>query len=158
MEPRLVEWLEASIYFLPHIVFRLFALSIVFAFLGYYSVGVVGLIAVVALCLALPVFLNLDCANDNNDTRVNALLSLVLALIAPVSFESCIPSHRTIMKRTITSTTTILLIVLTAIRILPLLVDPETLVTLRGFCHLNFRNPSGVNLDISGNNVFMGLG
>ena len=150
-----MEWLEASIYFLPHIVFRLFALSIVFAFLGYYSVGVVALIAMVALCLAMPVILNLDCANDN---RVNALLSLVLALIAPVSFESCIPSHRTIMKRTITSTTTILLIVLTAIRILPLLVDPETLVTIRGFCHLDFRNPSGVNLKNSGNNVCMGLG
>ena len=153
-----MEWLEASIYFLPHIVFRLFALSIVFAFLGYYSVGVVGLIAMVALCLGMPMILNLDCANDNNDTRVNALLSLVLALIAPVSFESFIPSHRTIMKRTITSTTTILLIVLTAIRILPLLVDPETLVTIRSFCHLNFRNPSGVNLKNSGKNVFMGLG
>ena len=153
-----MEWLRASIYFLPHIVFRLFALSIVFAFLGYYSVGVVGLIAMVALCLAMPVILNLDCANDNNDTRVNALLSLVLALIAPVSFESCIPSHRTIMKRTITSTTIILLVVLTAIRILPLLVDPETLVTIRSFCHLNFRNPSGVNLKNSGKNVFMGLG
>ena len=150
-----MEWLEASIYFLPHIVFRLFALSIVFAFLGYYSVGVVALIAMVALCLAMPVILNLDCANDN---RVNALLSLVLALIAPVSFESCIPSHRTIMKRTITSTTTILLVALTAIRILPLLVDPETLVTIRGFCHLNFRNPTGVNLKNCGNNVFMGLG
>ena len=150
-----MEWLEASIYFLPHIVFRLFALSIVFAFLGYYSVGVVALIAMVALCLAMPVILNLDCANDN---RVNALLSLVLALIAPVSFESCIPSHRTIMKRTITSSTAILLVVLTAIRILPLLVDPETLVTIRGFCHLNFRNPSGVNLKNSGNNVCMGLG
>ena len=150
-----MEWLKASIYFLPHIVFRLFALSIVFAFLGYYSVGVVALIAMVALCLAMPVILNLDCANDN---RVNALLSLVLALIAPVSFESCIPSHRTIMKRTITSTTTILLVALTAIRILPLLVDPETLVTIRGFCHLDFRNPSGVNLKNSGNNVCMGLG
>ena len=150
-----MEWLEASIYFLPHIVFRLFALSIVFAFLGYYSVGVVALIAMVALCLAMPVILNLDCANDN---RVNALLSLVLALIAPVSFESCIPSHRTIMKRTITSSTAILLVVLTAIRILPLLVDPETLVTIRGFCHLNFRNPTGVNLKNSGNNIFMGLG
>ena len=150
-----MEWLEASIYFLPHIVFRLFALSIVFAFLGYYSVGVVALIAMVALCLAMPVILNLDCANDN---RVNALLSLVLALIAPVSFESCIPSHRTIMKRTITSSTAILLVVLTAIRILPLLVDPETLVTIRGFCHLDFRNPSGVNLKNSGNNVCMGLG
>ena len=156
-----MEWLKASIYFLPHIVFRLFALSIVFAFLGYYSVGVVALIAMVALCLAMPVILNLDCANDNNDnndTRVNALLSLVLALIAPVSFESCIPSHRTIMKRTITSTTTILLIVLIAIRILPLLVDPETIITIRGFCHLDFRNPSGVNLKNSGNNVCMGLG
>ena len=120
-EPKLKEWLQVSLYFLPHVLFRLLALSFVFAFLGYYSIIVLAIIALAGLCLALPEVLKLKWSgNDEEDDRILALASLVLSLLAPISFFSSLRCHRVIMKRTITSTTICLLATLLLIRTGPL--------------------------------------
>ena len=76
-EPALLEWLQVSLYFLPHVLFRLLALSFVFAFLGYYSIIVLAIIALAGLCLALPEVFKLewDTSGDEDD-GLSALLSL----------------------------------------------------------------------------------
>ena len=142
-EVDLSEWLKASAYFLPHVLFRLAALSITFAFLGYYSIAFVALVVLVIFFLAMPVILK-----EKKDRRVNSLLSLFLTLFAPIAFQSSDPSNRHLMKRTITVITFSLLIVLTLIRIVPLLVHPDTLVATYGLCHLNFHQPSGLTFNI----------
>ena len=82
-DPALLEWLQASLYFLPYVLFRLLALSFVFAFLGYYSIIVLAIIALAGLCLALPEVLKLKWSgNDEEDDRILALASLVLSLRA----------------------------------------------------------------------------
>jgi len=142
-EPALLEWLQASVYFLPHVLFRLFALSFVFAFLGYYSIIVLAIIALAGLCLALPEVLNLKWDSDEDD-GASALLSLVLSLLAPISLGSSARSDRLIMKRTITSTTLCLLVTLLLIRTGPLLVEEDLLLHTNGLCHLNFLNSTDV--------------
>ena len=145
-DPGFLEWLQASVYFLPHVLFRLISLSLIFALTGYYSIPLVALIALLALIPALPVISSLEWdVNRKSDDGIKALLSFVLALLAPISFESRFPSHRHLMKRTITLITSSLLTVLTLIRTLPILVDPETLVTTQGLCHLNFTQLSGAS-------------
>ena len=54
-EPGFLEWLQASVYFLPHVVFRLAALSLILAFIGYYSIALLALVALSSFCRALPV-------------------------------------------------------------------------------------------------------
>ena len=148
VEPDLLEWLQASVYFLPHIAFRLAALSLILAFIGYYSIALLALVALIAFCLALPVLWKLEW-DDDGDDGINALLSFALTLLAPISFLSSFPSHRLLMKRTITVITSSLLIVLTLIRTVPILVDPDTLVATQGLCHLNFHQPSGAKPSIN---------
>ena len=140
----MLEWLQASVYFLPHVLFRLLALSLVFAFLGYYSIPLLALVALLAFLLALPILLPLKWKEDKSyDNRAVILLALLLTLLAPISLESFLSSHRFLMKSTITLITYFLLIVLTLIRISPIIVDPDTLVAIQGLCHLNFHQPSG---------------
>ena len=55
----MLEWLQASVYFLPHVLFRLFALSLICAFLGFYSIPLLALVALLAFLLALPVIVKL---------------------------------------------------------------------------------------------------
>ena len=102
----------------------------------------------IAFFIALPVISKLKwelARLGEDDTAVHALLSLVLTLFAPISYQSFQPSHRYLMKRTITVITSSLLVVLTMLRTLPLLVDPDTLVATQGLCHLNFHQASGEN-------------
>ena len=143
-EPGFLEWLQASVYFLPHVLFRLFALSLILGFIGYYSIALLAIMALLAILLALPVYWKLKW-KEGDGVGISALLSLVLTLFAPISFTSNFSSHRRLMKRTITLITTSLLIVITLIRILPIIVDPDTLVATQGLCHLNFHQPSGVS-------------
>merc|ERR1719505_345509 len=75
---------------------------------------------------------------NERPTGISALLSLVLSLLAPISFVSSFRSHRLIMKRTITSTTLCLLVTLLLIRTGPLLVEEDLLLHTNGLCHLNF--------------------
>ena len=144
-EPALLEWLQASLFFLPHVLFRLLALSFVFAFLGYYSIIVLAIIALAGLCLALPEVLKLKWKGDdsNEDDGITALFSLVLSLLAPICASSSRRSNRVIMKRTITSTTICLLVTLLLIRTGPLLVEEDLLLHTNGLCHLNFLNSTG---------------
>ena len=142
-EPALTEWLQVSLYFLPHVLFRLLALSFVFAFLGYYSIIVLAIIALAGLCLALPVVLKLKWKSDGVNDGLTALASLVLSLLAPIAADSFFRSHRVIMKRTITSTTLCLLVTLLLIRTGPLLVEEDLLLHTNGLCHLNFLNSTG---------------
>ena len=154
-DPGFLEWLQASVYFLPHVLFRLISLSLIFALTGYYSIPLVALIALLALIPALPVIRNLEWdVNRKSDDGIKAFLSFVLALLAPISFESRFASHRHLMKRTITLITSSLLTVLTLIRTLPILVHPETLVTTQGLCHLNFTQLSGASFQSTFNHYY----
>ena len=143
VEVDLLEWLQASVYFLPHVLFRLAALSLILAFIGYFSIALLALVALIAFCLALPVVWKLEWDKKKRDNRIFALLSFALTLLAPISLRSSLPSHRHLMKRTITLINSSLLIVLTLIRTVPILVDPDTLVATQGLCRLNFNQPSG---------------
>ena len=58
-EAGLLEWLPASIYFLPHVLFRLIALSLIFAISGFYSIAIIAIMALLAILLALPVIVKL---------------------------------------------------------------------------------------------------
>jgi len=144
-EPKLKEWLQVSLYFLPHVLFRLLALSFVFAFLGYYSIIVLAIIALAGLCLALPEVFKLKWIGDvDEETGIKALLSLVLSLLASIPVVSSWRSNRVIMKRTITSTTICLLVTLLLIRTGPLLVEEDLLLHTNGLCHLNFLNSTDI--------------
>merc|ERR1719507_2709389 len=76
VEADLLEWLQASVYFLPHVVFRLAALSLILAFIGYHSIALLALVALIAFCLALPVVWKLKW-KGKADGGINALLTLL---------------------------------------------------------------------------------
>ena len=84
-DPALLEWLQASLYFLPYVLFRLLALSFVFAFLGYYSIIVLVIIALAGLCLALPEVLKLEWESDERTTgsMLSSPLSCLYSLRSP---------------------------------------------------------------------------
>jgi hypothetical protein len=150
VEADLLEWLQAAVYFLPHVLFRLAALSLILAFIGFYSIALLALVALIAFCLALPVVWKLKWEGEGDarifDDGITALISFILTLLAPISFQSSSPSHRHLMKRTTTVITFSLLIVLTLIRTVPILVDPDTLIATPGLCHLNFHQHEGLSL------------
>ena len=73
----MLEWLQASVYFLPHVLFRL----------GYYSIALLALVALLAFLLALPILLPLKWKEDKSyDNRAVILLALVLTLLRIFSF------------------------------------------------------------------------
>ena len=94
VEPDLLEWLQASVYFLPHVAFRLAALSLILAFIGYYSIALLALIALIAFCLALPVVWKLEWNGDDDD-GITALLALALTLFSSLPSPSNLLSPRT---------------------------------------------------------------
>ena len=121
-EPGFLEWLQASVYFLPHVLFRLAAISLIFTFVGYYSIALLALVALIAFCLALPVLgrlewmkveeqemqMQIEMGNGTEASwagrwRGDGLVSLVLTLRTPVSYLSALPSNRNLMKWTIGS-------------------------------------------------------
>ena len=63
-EAELLEWLQAAVYFLPHVLFRLAALSLILAFIGFYSIALLALVALIAFCLALPVVCKLKWSGE----------------------------------------------------------------------------------------------
>ena len=84
-DPALLEWLQASLYFLPYVLFRLLALSFVFAFLGYYSIIVLAIIALAGLCLAFPEVFKLEWESDERTTgsMLSSPLSCLYSLRSP---------------------------------------------------------------------------
>ena len=141
-EPGVVEWLRPAVFFMPHLLFRITSLSLILAFSGYWSLLLLAPIVPMSFYLAQPVVRELR-RSGGGDDQSYAYLSLILSLLLPAPILSCYPSHVRLMKRTITLITFSLLIVLTLIRTLPTLIDPETLVATPGLCHLNFDKPSG---------------
>ena len=130
--------MQTSVYFLPHVLFRTIALSLTFAFLGYYSFGLVGVTVLIVCASAYHPIMDVQ-----KGEKIHAFLSLVLALLAPISFAAYETSHQMLMKRAITMITSALLFVLTTIFTLPYLIENGTLVDTRGLCHINFHQPLG---------------
>merc|ERR1712037_501968 len=56
-----------------------------------------------------------------------------------------------LMKRAITTFTAVLLTTLTIIRLLPILISPDTLVTTYGLRHLNFLPPTAESINSCAN-------
>ena len=135
-EPTLMETVKASLFFLPHMLFRLAGLTFCAAFMGYYIL--------IPVCFVLAVnivnFLHLFCQHPSD----NLFATLALTFVAPIATDSEEKSNRILMKRTITLATSVLLITLTIIRLVPEFVPPKDLVSAFGLCHLNFRSLPGV--------------
>ena len=107
------------------------------ALLGYY-------ILVPAFIIVIIVFFNFFFLARNKDKEFSPSLPLTFAftLFSPMTMLSYSQADRTLMKRTITITTSVLLATLTLVRILPLLVAPGNLVATYGLRHLNFLSPT----------------
>ena len=133
-EPTFVETIKAALFFTPHVIFRAFALTMCAGFLGYYVIGPITLVIIIVLCNVVQLFKKAK-EEDNEDFLS---LTFFLTILAPITFLSELSTQRTLMKRTITTTTSILLTTLTIIRLLPLIILPETLVATYGLRHLNF--------------------
>ena len=129
--------LQASMYFLPHILFRTSALAFAAAFLGYYSLIPTISAILVVFCLCW----NHRADEDDDD---EGGWTCIATVFAPIALAAGSPYSRTLMKRGITIFTTILLLSLTFIRLLPVMVHPDNLVSTYGLRHLNFAKPSGV--------------
>ena len=136
-EPTFWESAKASLFFMPHIVFRTISMTMCGALLGYY-------ILVPAFIIVIIVFFNFFFLARNKDKEFSPSLPLTFAftLFSPMTMLSYSQADRTLMKRTITITTSVLLATLTLVRILPLLVAPDKLVATYGLRHLNFLSPT----------------
>ena len=99
------------------------------AFLGYYVLCPATIIFIIVLCNFLSLYKE---AKKDSDDVLELTFSLILTLFS-YSHTAC-----KLMKRTITTFTTIL----TIIRFLPLIISPDTLVATYGLRHLNFLPPS----------------
>ena len=76
-EPTLMETAKASLYFLPHMLFRIVGLTFCAAFMGYYIL--------IPVCFVLAVhivnFLHLFCESPSD----NLFATLALTLVAPIA-------------------------------------------------------------------------
>ena len=102
------------------------------AFLGYYFLFPLALVIVFAIR-------NFLCLRHS----FGLSLTLSLTIFAPTLFRSTHGQQRTLMKRTITITTSILLITLSIIFIAPTIVDHKDLASTHGLRHLNFQSLPG---------------
>ena len=127
--------LQASLFFLPHVLFRTSAMAFIGAFLGYFSLIPIMLANTIVFCAFL-------CGERSKSTRA----TLVATIFVPFAFYSLENPNRKLMKRAITIFTTILLLSLTFVRLLPIMVDSDDLVSTYGLRHLNFGNPTGAFL------------
>ena len=132
-EPAFVETLKAALFFTPHLIFQAVAMSMSAAFLGYYVLCPATIIFIIVLCNFLSLYKE---AKKDSDDVLELTISLILTLFS-YSHTAC-----KLMKRTITTFTTILITTLTIIRFLPLIISPDTLVATYGLRHLNFLPPS----------------
>ena len=127
--------LKASLFFLPHVLFRTSAFAFSAAFLGYFSLAPITLAPFVVGCCCC-----LCCVE--NEGGMNTFLVTIFLPIAAVSGSS---GHRALMKRAIIAFTTVLLMTLTFIRQLPVMIQPDILVSTYGLRHLNFRILAGTS-------------
>ena len=135
----LSQTLQVSLFFLPHVLFRSSALAFTAAFLGYF--------AIIPLTLAITIVLGACChlcVTTDDARHIGAVLTLMATVFAPIAVVAGSAGDRALMKRAITIFTTILLMCLTFIRLLPIMVQPDNLVATYGLRHLNFAEPSGV--------------
>ena len=137
-EPTFVETIKAALFFTPHLIFRAVAMSMCAGFLGYYVICPTSIIVIIVLCNFLCLYKKAE--EDSDDSLL--LFTFFLTLPAPITAESGSYTNRKLMKRTITTFTTILLTTLTIIRFLPIIISPDTLVATYGLRHLNFLPPS----------------
>ena len=132
-EPTLFETVKASLFFMPHLLFRVTAVTFCAAFMGYYAFIPFTLL----LFFVIGNFLMIGA--DDRDLFV----TLPFTIVAPTLFDATKQKCRTLMKRTIIITNSILLITLTFIFVLPVLVTPKDLASTYGLCHLNFQSLPG---------------
>ena len=102
------------------------------AFLGYYFLIPLGLIIV----FVIGNFLYLGPSEQ-------LVATLFFTIAAPISGDSTEAKERTLMKRAITITTTILLITLMVILIVPTIMNHKDLASTHGLRHLNFQSLPG---------------
>ena len=134
-EPTILESAKASLFFAPHVLFRVTAMTFCAAFLGYYFLIPLGLVIAFAVCNFLYL---------GPETMFTGTLFFTIA--APTLFFSTDSKDRNLMKRTITITTSILLITLFTILIIPTIVDHKDLTSIHGLRHLNFQSLPGDKL------------
>ena len=101
----------ATLYFLPHMLFRSTALAICCRFLGYNAIWP---IAIIVIHTGLS-FLFLHKKEENVRSRSGLFLSAILSLFAPLALFPDESSHRALMKRTILCQNIVFLFTLTCI-------------------------------------------
>ena len=105
------------------------------AFLGYFSLIPVMLANTIVFCTCLC-----------GEVEWSVFLTLIATIFVPIAVVSDVAASRKLMKRAITIFTTILLLSLTFVRLLPVMVDSDDLISTYGLRHLNFGNPTGAFL------------
>ena len=114
--------------------------------MGYYLLVPVVFGILVGVCVLIPLYRKESEEGGRGRGQVQDTLpfSLALTMLVPISIASNAPSHRKLMKRTLTLTNLLLLLSLAFIRIVPEVVDhPDQLTSTYGLCHLNFYQPTG---------------
>ena len=134
--------IQASLFFLPHVLFRTTSLAFIGAFLGYFALGPI------ALAIAIIIGISASVACRGEDVSDTLPLTLAVTIFAPTLYNSSGTSDRALMKRAITIFTLMLLLSLTLIRTLPIMIHPDTIVSTYGLRHLNFRDPTGASQDV----------
>ena len=154
--PTCVETLKSALFFTPHVIFRVVALSMCAGFLGYYAICPTALIICIVLCNFFCLYKKVEATEEkegghpmemrerrqHGDSKKTLLITLLLTTLAPISFNSKSTADPTLMKRTITTSTAVLLTTLTILRLLPIIVSPDNLVATPGLRHLNFLPPT----------------
>ena len=131
----ILKTLKASLFFLPHVLFRTAAFAFIAAFLGYFSlIPIIFAPVFVLFCYCLC-----GCKGHNE------VLALLVAIFVPIAVISGDSIQRNLMKGAITTVTTILLITLTFVRLLPVMIQPDILVSTYGLRHLNFKVLAGAS-------------
>ena len=133
----LSQTLKVSLFFLPHVIFRSSALAFTAAFLGYFALIPISLAVTIVFGTCCHLYIRTMAGGDT-------MYTLIATVFAPIAVAAGRRSDRTLMKRAITIFTIILLMCLTFIRLLPIMVQPDNLVSTYGLRHLNFAEPSGV--------------
>ena len=142
-EPTSLEKAKASVYFMPHLLFRTTAMTFCAAFMGYFFLAPVSLVLVVVIPIFIALLIKVE-----KDERAYFVIALPLTIVAPTALVSHLKPQRTLMKRTIIVTTSILLITLLFIFLLPFFVEHNDLVSTYGLRHLNFQSQSGAMVNL----------
>ena len=150
-ESDFLEILKCMTFVFPHTLVRVVSLTLVCAFLKFYSTIPAALILTTNTIVARVAARK---HKDNNSNNFLLYATVLAGLCAPFTVTPRSRSHRLYLRVSLLTTNLILIPCLIFIFFLPSIIPPEILIQKQGFQHLNF-NISGIQFLVNDSTFVM---